>query len=101
MPSIGGNVTKQELESYSGVKISLMSLDNGNAQTGGTVTGGGSFEWSLSWDSRGITGISWSEFGIQTEEEFVNMSQIEKANIAADYNRSCPDCASFEVISLG
>ena len=95
VPSIGGNVTKQELESYSGVKISLMSIDNNDVQTsqgGGT---GGMIQWSLIWNENGFTGNGWPE-NIRNENAINNLSYLEKVFLAQLLSSSYPDsCVTY------
>lgn len=82
MPSIGGTVTKQELESYGGASIILMSNGNGNVQTG-EAFGGETYMWFLAWDSEGFIGIGW---GPNNNPDIINnlntMSNGDKANLA-------------------
>ena len=63
MPQARGFVTEDELQIYGGANVMLLDDVNGQTTSGTqTASGGGNYEWSISWDSRGFTGRNWQVF---------------------------------------
>lgn len=58
MPSTGGIVSKQELESYGGASVMLMSNGAEPIQTG-SASGRDYYTWYLAWNSDGFSGGGW------------------------------------------
>lgn len=79
MPEARGTVTEEELQMYS--RANIMLLDNSNGTTGsggsGSVSGSGSYDWELIWDSDGFQSYSWE---VDTWENWTQRFMDEYAN---------------------
>lgn len=62
MPTLSGTITEQEYLQYGGVEISLLNDTNGNTTSGGHLEGEGTYNWSITWDDDGFTGVNWEAF---------------------------------------
>lgn len=63
MPTLSGTITEQEYLAYGGAEISLMNNLNDNTTSGGSLSGEGTYTWSISWDENGFSGKNWKAFG--------------------------------------
>lgn len=104
MPTVSG-VTDGKTP-YGGMSIAMMSLDNANTQSSGSISGGGSWRWSLTWDyNSGFTGINWSDentLGVSVSPENIdrwiytyNMGSAFAQSLVAKGGYS--DCATYEI----
>ena len=82
-----------------------MLLDGVNDSTssgrGDTVTGGGSYTWSVTWDEGGFTGIGWrvsefADYSNSTDDEI----RADAAQIAFSLAGRMHPCASFLPVSF-
>ena len=72
MPSISGRISKEDVEAYGGANIMLLDGANDVTSSGGTISGSGTYEWTITWDSAGFTGNTWNAWGTNYEQFFDN-----------------------------
>ena len=72
MGEIRGITSKEEFELYNGAKVAMLDAGNDAVSSGGMTGGEGYFEWSLSWNSAGFIGVTWTIDGVDFQEDIEN-----------------------------
>lgn len=82
MEERNGIISEEQLKNYEGADIILMQNSNEGTDSGfgGNLSGTGSYNWFIRWDSNGFSGVNWEAFSGENQlDVYGSLESLETA----------------------